>query len=373
MASCIFCGVTWAEGPDSDPEWEKMFKASLKRHCSDIKKAPGQAPVPVKLGGWPALQVPACCVTGLVLLGEGNTRSRGKHKSTLRKITQYVRDMAKMEHPAMKSHESWMLAFATLYLSELHRVNPSKSLKKDIEALVKRLESGQQGEKGWHHELKPSGRNYGPFTICTAWCTAGLASAKEQGVKINQKALDQALSGLKKSIGQSGGSFYFTTKQHGRSYPASLARGCGAAWVLERFTKDSAEVTKRTRALLVKHPEIAPDGHGTWMMHFGTVAMTCCFWDKEAQDAFWKVHRQTLLTQRSSTGRFAPRKWTEKGIIDGTGRIKDLGDRNNWPDPMYGDSWATSWMLFAMQCSLGRNVLVNGRTNVEPSAESPDK
>ena len=143
---------------------EVLFRQLLAGYCGVIATTRDTAPIPVKLGGWAALQVPSSSVMGLVLLGEGNTRRKGPHARCLDKLYKYVA-LASSKKEALRSHESWTLAFAILFLSEVHRVEPSTSLRNRIAGLVKLLETGRNGEKGWYHSLKST--HYGPFVGVT--------------------------------------------------------------------------------------------------------------------------------------------------------------------------------------------------------------
>ena len=188
---------------------EALFQKLLARYCRVISSSKSTAPIPVRLGGWPALQVPSSSVMGLVLLGEGNTRRKGPYARQLDKLYKYVAGTTGGPNLGA-SHESWPLAFAVLFLSEVHRVEPSAALRTRITKLVKRLETGRQGEKGWHHSLKNA--SYGPFVGVTIWCVAALGSAREQGAGVDADGLATSLRGLEKSFGRSGGAFFRVQK-----------------------------------------------------------------------------------------------------------------------------------------------------------------
>ena len=76
--------------------------------------------------------------------------------------------------------------------------------------------------------------------------------------------------------------------------------------------------------------------------------------DAKLRDAFWTIHRQTIVDARRPVGSFAPREWIELDYRDGAkAKPRQVGSKNNCPDLMYGDAW----MLLIWQIALDRSVL----------------
>ena len=331
---------------------EALFQKLLAGYCRVISSSRSTAPIPVRLGGWPALQMPSSSVMGLVLLGEGNTRRKGPYARQLDKIYKYV--AVTTGGPNLgASHESWPLAFAILFLSEVHRVEPSAALRARITRLVKRLETGRNGENGWYHSLKSA--DYGPFVGVTIWCVAALGSAREQGVDVDAEGLATSLRGLEKSLGRSGGAFYFTRQ---RSSDVKPGRTGGVAWVLTRYGRtDEAKLTA-ARRFLIEHVEAAPKGHASWMMNMGWAALGAASADDKTREAFWAIHRKTILQTHAPGAFFRVQRWTETGFRDSRdSKPIGRGASKTWPDPMYGDAWATVWMFLVWQAERGKSVL----------------
>lgn len=339
---------------------EELFQQSLRRICGEVRVQPKNAPIPVKLGAWKPLQVASSSILGLVLLGEGNTRTKGPYAADVDRLYRYVA-LAAMDETG--SHQSWQDAFAILFLSEVNRVSPSKDTRDRIGRLVRRLESERHGEKGWYHSLK--NENYGPFVAVSIWCTAALSAAKEQGVPIDEAGLERSLSGLRACVGKAGGAFYYSGKKNTYSTPG---RSGAVAWVLSRYADPKAEEVTRARKFLLRHIDHAPLGHGSWMMNFGWAALGASSADPATRKAFWEVHRATLMGCRLKNGAFQVQDWEEIGFKDGANaKPKKLGKKNTWPDKMYGNSWATVWMLFVWQLERDKSVLTR-----KPPALKPD-
>jgi len=367
--------TTTAPSPDpvnlnmSASQREALFQKLLARYCRVISASPSTAPIPVRLSGWPALQVPSSSVMGLVLLGEGNTRRTGPHARTLDKLYKYVAVTAGGANPGA-SHESWTLAFAILFLSEVHRVEPSTAVRTRITKLVKRLETGRNGEKGWYHSLKST--SYGPFVGVTIWCVAALGSAREQGAGVDADGLATSLGGLEKSLGRSGGAFYFTRK---RSSDVKPGRTGGVAWVLTRYGRSDQAKLNAARQFLIEHAEAAPKGHASWMMNMGWAALGAASADDKTRRAFWAVHRKTILQTHVPGAFFRVQRWTETGFRDSKdSKPIGRGASKTWPDPMYGDAWATVWMFLVWQAERGKSVLTArpSRTTTAPKPADTD-
>lgn len=349
----------------------QQFKESLAGFCTVISKSPDAAPVPVALGGWIPLQTPACVVAGLVLLGEGNTLNRGPYSAQLTKLEKYVLLASQSLLKEDGSHDSWALSFAIVFLSEIHRVNPAAGLREHLGLLVKRLESGQDGEKGWHHSLKPQkDEKYGAFNGVTIWCVAALAAAREQGVPVDSAKLQAGFQGLRKSLGQFGGANYYSYS----STTVGPGRSAAICWVLKRYAETPGAEADKALGFFLRNAEYAHEGHGSQVMNFGWAALAASISGPEAVDAYWKLEAKTLLGQRASDGSFPHHPWRDFGYNDaaGVGKPIERKDDTTWPDKMYGDAWTTAWMLFTWQTGLGRGVLASKRPPPVLSAQEAD-
>ena len=350
-------------------ESDKLFQESLAGYCQALEKTPGVAPIPVQLGGWPSLQVPSCSVLGLVLLGEGNTLERGRYAAQLKKLYQYVLLATDSDAKANASHQSWLLAFGILFLSEVHRVNPSPELRARIAELAKLLESGRVGEKGWRHGLTPAEKDYGPFVAVTLWCAAALSAAKEQGAVVDEAGLKTTFSGLRRSAGKAGGGFYFVDG----GTTVSPGRAGGLVWVLRRYAGAAGPEDARALAFLLRHLSTLQEGHASGVMNFAWAALGVALAGGDAPVAFWDVHLKTILNARRPVGSFPPQQWRDLGYADGGDeKTPQEGKGTTWPDHMYGDAWATAWMLLVWQSGLNRSVLVaKGASPPAPATALP--
>lgn len=338
--------------PENCRRCEQMFRHSLDGLCAKVLVRPQLTPVPVKLDTWPALQVPASSVLGIVLLGEGEVGRPGLHQRTVLQLTRFVSTWAERDHPHLQAHRTWAVAFGTLFLAELHRTAPSASLRRKIQRLVRLLESSRQGSEGWCHQFERSG--YGPFIGVTIWCAAALGAAKQQGIDVDEDGLAEAFAALRKSIGQTGGASYYADQPS----LVSVGRTGGVLWVLRHYAGlDSAE-TRRAEGFLARHLDDAPNGHASPLMNFGWSALGAGAAGPKTNRRFWLVHRDTVLQARHVSGSFGVQPWKDIGFSafnEARGPFEAKG--TTWPDRMYGDGWATVWMLLTWQAGRGRCVL----------------
>lgn len=368
------CAEAVAANASPDPtsqlkDTEPQFKDSLAAFCAVVAKAPDAAPVPVALGGWVPLQTPACAVMGLVLLGEGNTLTSGPYAAQLAKLEKFVLLSSQSLLTQDGSHDSWPLSFATIFLAEVYRVNPSSDLREHLGLLVKRLESGQDGEKGWRHSLKPQkDEKYGAFNGVTIWCTAALALAKELNIPVDDAKLKTALAGLRKSVGKFGGAHYYSYA------PTTVgpARSAAICWVLKRYTETPGAEAERALGFFLRNASYAHEGHGSQVMNFAWAALAASVSGPDAASDYWKSEAKVLLDQRQNDGLFPYHAWRDFGYqdADGVGKPIERTDNTTWPDKMYGDAWSNAWLLFTWQAGLGRSVLA--RKLPAPSALQDD-
>ena len=339
--------------PENCRPCEYLFRYSLDNFCARLLVRPKHTPIGVKLGAWPALQVPACSVLGLVLLGEGDANRPGLHQRTLLHLTRYVSTWAEKDHAALKGHRTWAVAFGTLYLAKLLEAAPSASLRRKTQRMVRLLESARHGPQGWCHRFERSG--YGPFVGVTLWATAAIAAAKQQGVAVDEDGLGESFAGLRRSIGPTGGASYYVDKPT----LASVGRTGGVVWVLSQAPGGGGKQARRATQFLLRRLENAPHGHASCLMNFAWSALGAAAAGPDAHRRFWLIHRDTVLAARQPSGRFAVQPWKDLGYSffhDARPPAESKG--TTWPDRMYGDAWATVWFLLTWQIGRGKSVLV---------------
>ena len=340
--------------PADCPACNRLFRASLDAYCAAVARRPTQAPMPVNMT-WAALQTSSAGVLGLVLLGEGTTPARGPHAPVFRKLSAYVQSTCQAYVRQPTYHRTWPLSFGLLMMAEQHRAVPSAALKARMQEAAAVLQTGLVPEKGWRHGLEKPPKGYGPFIATTIWAAAALADASEQGVRLNDETLAACRRTLQQSLdAKHGGASYFAKQRTAKS----VGRTSGVLWALNRWFGVSAPRLDPSVRFVLDRVEYAPHGHASGMMNFGWAALAAANFGDDFHHRFWQVHRATLFSARDPSGGFTVQEWQDFGFSGANLKPHKPPANTTWPDPMYGNGWATAWMLLAWQAGRGKSVLV---------------
>ena len=355
----------------TSPDAEKLFQQSLHKLCSQVNGSTNaKMPFISECGPWPGMQVPAASLLGLVLLGEGNTLTRGPHFGTLRKLAVYVRSAGPAPHESIDNYRTWVLSFAILFLCETNRVSPSDTDRKLIQEMVTKLEGGAYADGGWGHTLEHERNSYGAFAAATIWATAALATAKEQGLDVDEKKLKRQFAWLRATLGgQTGGSFYSVKDR----WMVSPGRTAGTIWALHRWDAlDSAKQVEAGAAFVARHAKLTPEGHASGMMNFGWGALAAGKVGGDAAKEFWAAHVKSIYAARRADGSFAPQPWRDLVIFDQQGAPAFVQKQlKPTSDDRAGDGWAGVWMLTSWQAAREKSVLCGKRVVVKDNAAAP--
>ena len=361
-----------AREPDSltSAEGEKLFQESLRKVCAGVMASKNlQQPFASDCGPWPGMQVPAASMLGLVLLGEGNTLSKGPHAATLRKLTTYVRSAGPNPHESIDNYRTWVLSFSLVFLSEIHRITPSHELKKTLEEMATKLEAGAYETGGWGHTLDHERNKYGAFVAVSIWAAAGLTAAKGQGVEVDAKKLERQYGWLRKSLNNAAGGSYYTSNSRTLISPGRTA---GVIWLLHRWDKTaSAKQIELGSAFILRHIALTPEGHASGMMNFAWGALAAGEIGEPLAKEFWTVHTKSIKTARRGDGAFATQVWRDISFHES----KDtdaLEQKQVTPtaDETAGDNWAAVWMLTAWQSARGKSLLTGQAAKPDAKGKS---
>ena len=338
-------------------EGEKLFQESLHKVCAAVMASKNlKQPFPSDCGPWPGMQVPTASMLGLVLLGEGNTLSKGPHAATLRKLTTYVRTAGPHPHESIDNYRTWVLSFSLIFLSEIHRITPSNELKKSLQEMATKLEESAYATGGWGHTLEHERNRYGAFVAVSIWAAAGLTAAKSQGIEIDAKKLESQYAWLRKSLANPPGGSYYTI---GSRSLLSPGRTAGVVWLLHRWDETASQKQiDQGSAFIIRHIALTPEGHASGMMNFAWGALAAGEIGEPLAKEFWSVHTKSLQTARRNDGTFAPQVWRDVGFHDAKDTTA-IEQKQATPaaDQTAGDNWAAVWMLTAWQSARGKSLL----------------
>jgi hypothetical protein len=148
------------------------------------------------------LRFPEHCFAGFAFMAEGSTPEEGEYSADLKGCIDFF-----MQFPGAPDQENWYLAFATLFLAEVHKRWPSEDRAARLAELVKRIGETQEKTGGWSHRKGysyPIGAGIPDLAIVTGLVLAGLGNAKAAGIEIPKSALDRGLAYCRKLSSGSG-------------------------------------------------------------------------------------------------------------------------------------------------------------------------
>jgi hypothetical protein len=191
-------------GQDKPPEHPK----TCPRDCPPCTKAVDQAlrhlaNMQNSDGGYHAGNagpIVHTAMAGLAFLAAGNTDKKGKFRSELALCRDYI--LQELNGPNMNMVH-WDIAYSAIFFAELHRAEPSNRVKDALRKLVSKIEIARHKNGGWSHgrglvaQKMKSIKYSETLTVVTMFCLAGLALAKEAGVKVNPDVVDAAVKYLK--------------------------------------------------------------------------------------------------------------------------------------------------------------------------------
>jgi hypothetical protein len=211
-AQAVKDALIWlANHQDDDGRWDT---ANFMKHDVEGEPCDGGGRVTNDIG-----------VTGLALLaflGEGNTLRVGGHKGTVRKAVKWLQEQqddatglfgSESSHEYIYSH-----AIATLAMCEAYGLSEHPPLKKNVEKALAYIHRARNPYAVWRY-YPADGNN---DTSVTGWMVFALASAKDFGLTIDDKALESSAIWFDSVTDPTTGRAGYTKKGEGSSRPESL-------------------------------------------------------------------------------------------------------------------------------------------------------
>lgn len=201
--------------------------------------------------------------------------------------------------------------FGTLFLAEAYGMSQRQDLKEKLERAIFLIINSQNNEGGWRYQPVKQDADIS-VTICQIMA---LRAARNAGIKIPSKTIDEAIEYVKKSQ-ESDGGFAYMLQSRGSAYPRSAA---GTACLFYMRTGDAfANEIKKAIAYLKVHMPTAEGGgrnnsdyHFYYGNYYATQAMFMA--GGEEWKVFWPNIKKVLLARQQSSG-----AWSEES---GTGAV----------------------------------------------------
>ena len=145
----------------------------------------------------------------------GNLPNRGKYGREVQRCLQFVLNSCQ-ESGLIASDGSqgpmYGHGFATLFLGELYGMTGNDEIKEKLERAVRLIERTQNPEGGWRYQPVPYDADIS-VTICQVMA---LRAARDAGIKVEKKVIDQAIKYVRSCQNPDGGFSYMSG--HGRRW-----------------------------------------------------------------------------------------------------------------------------------------------------------
>ncbi len=260
-------------------------------------------------------EVGIIALAGLAFMADGSMPNDGPYGKEVEKVLDIVlKNCQASGLIASPSGGSPMYGhgFATLFLAEIYGMTQRQDVKEKLQMAVRLIVQTQNREGGWRYQPVPNDADLS-VTICQVMA---LRAARNAGIKVPKKTIDNAIDYVKKSQEPDGG-FSYTLQGRGSGYARSAA---GLACLYYSGIYEGKEVENGVKYLAKARANNMQDGHYYYGNYYATQAMFMS--GGKSWETFWPVIRKELIQRQQNDGR-----WT--------------GDAN--------DVFATSMALIALQ------------------------
>jgi hypothetical protein len=221
---------------------------------------------------------------------------------------------AETSHGPMYGH-----GFATLFLGEIHGMNPDDERVRDaLGRAVRVIVDSQNEEGGWRYNPVPLDADVS-VTICEIMA---LRSARNAGVKVPRETIDKAVEYVRKCQNPDGG-FRYMTQPGGSAWPRTAA-GVASLFYAGIYEDDAIErgLDYMTKAAMPGRGMVGPGtAHYYYGQYYSVQAMYLAGGEWWSQ--WWPSVREEMLARQSGSG--------------------------GWVDHQIGDAYATAMSLIVLQ------------------------
>ena len=158
-------------------------------------------------------------LSGIAFMAAGNLPGRGKYGDNVKRAVDFILNSSQQSgllsadsvHGVMSSH-----GFATLFLGEVYGMTGDDSVKEKLQLAVRLIEKSQNSAGGWRYMPVPADADIS-VTICQVMA---LRAARDAGIKVEKKVIDNAIKYVHSCQNFDGGF----------SYTASFGGGGGSGF-----------------------------------------------------------------------------------------------------------------------------------------------
>jgi hypothetical protein len=255
-------------------------------------------------------------LAGLAFLADGSLPNDGRYgRESQRILEQVLKNCQESGLIAAPNNSQPMYGhgFATLYLAEAYGMSPRPDVGEKLHNAVRLIVNTQQpGVGGWRYQALPNDSDLS-VTICQIMA---LRAARNDGVKVPNATIDNAIQYVKKSQEPDGG-FRYVINSGGSAYPRSAA-GVAALYYMRSGNDFRDEIKKGIDYLKARIPggrggAGESEGHFYYGNYYATQAMF--MYGDTPWEAYWPAIRGVLLNKQDK----ANGNWSgETGVVYAT-------------------------------------------------------
>jgi len=187
--------------------------------------------------------------------------------------------------------------FATLFLAEAYGMSQRPDLKEKLQNAIRLIVRTQQPNVGgWRYQPLPNDSDLS-VTICQIMA---LRAARNAGIEVPNKTIEDAIGYVKRSQNADGG-FSYTLGGGGSAYPRSAA-GVACLYYMRTGNAFEDEIKRGVayvNAQMATGTAANNNGHFYYGNYYATQAMF--MFGGDAWKAYWPSIRKTLLERQSKT------------------------------------------------------------------------
>ena len=255
-------------------------------------------------GGW-AYQGSAgntgiTALAGLAFMAGGSLPGRGKYGPNVEKAVQYIlKHTRKDGYITAGNSRMYEHGFATLFLAEVYGMTRDPRVKAKLALAVQLIERTQNGEGGWRYNPVPMDADIS-VTICQIM---GLRAARNSGIHVSKKVIDNGIKYVKNCQCSDGGFAYTARSRGSRGGFARTAAGVCSLYYAGQY-EDKA--IKRGINFLYKNIKGGRSMH-SGHYHYGHYYAVQAMW--QAGGKYWNAYypkiRDDMVKKQAGNGSWA--------------------------------------------------------------------
>jgi len=259
-------------------------------------------------------QLVSTSVAGMAFLSGGNLPGRGLYGRNVELALNFILDKAATPNGYLQLGSSNMYShgFATLFLAEAYGTMPANSplqqrVRKALKKSIAMIEKCQSEEGGWwYNPFKETGSNGADISV-TVCETNALRAARNCGIAVDKRVVENALKCVTAAQNSSDGGFCYRVSVKGPAFfttrDSAFPRSCGAVCILQALGNFDSDVT-RQGIRYITEKGITSAVSGTTVGYYATYYFSQAMFmaGREYWDKWWPQIRELMLSKQEKEG-----------------------------------------------------------------------